>query len=307
MESLTWNKTDTDAVYAYMQEQERPAYMDTVRSVTAENGVPYLRFPMLESESFIEHGFSTRKGGVSTGIYESMNLTFNLEDDPENVSENFRRMAAALHTVPEKMVYSKQTHTTNVLKIEEHHKGMGIVRERDFDSIDGLVTNMPGICLVTFYADCVPLYFVDPVKKAIGLSHSGWRGTVGKIGKVTIELMQKTYGSDPEDIIAAIGPSICRDCYEVSGDVIQQFRESFDEAYWPELFYKKENGKYQLDLWRANERIFTEAGIREDHIAVTNVCTHCNPDILFSHRTTGDKRGNVSAFLALKQMTTRGV
>ena len=140
MESLTWNKTDTDAVYAYMQEQERPAYMDTVRSVTAENGVPYLRFPMLESESFIEHGFSTRKGGVSTGIYESMNLTFNLEDDPENVSENFRRMAAALHTVPEKMVYSKQTHTTNVLKIEEHHKGMGIVRERDFDNIDGLVT-----------------------------------------------------------------------------------------------------------------------------------------------------------------------
>ena len=170
-----------------------------------------------------------------------------------------------------------------------------------------MITDVPGICLVTFYADCVPLYFVDPVKKAIGLSHSGWRGTVGKIGKVTIELMQKTYGSDPEDIIAAIGPSICRDCYEVSGDVIQQVRESFDEAYWPELFYKKENGKYQLDLWRANERIFTEAGIREDHIAVTNVCTHCNPDILFSHRTTGDKRGNVSAFLALKQMTTRGV
>ena len=100
---------------------------------------------------------------------------------------------------------------------------------------------------------------------------------------------------------------IRKDCYEVSGDVIQQFRENFDEAYWPELFYKKENGKYQLNLWRANELIFTEAGIRGDHIAVTNVCTHCNPDILFSHRTTGDKRGNVSAFLALKQMTTRGV
>lgn len=116
MESLTWNKTDTDAVYAYMQEQERPAYMDTVRSVTAENGVPYLRFPMLESESFIEHGFSTRKGGVSTGIYESMNLTFNLEDDPEmcrKISEEWRLL---LHTVPEKMVYSKQTHTNQCLK-----------------------------------------------------------------------------------------------------------------------------------------------------------------------------------------------
>ena len=170
-----------------------------------------------------------------------------------------------------------------------------------------MITNVPGICLVTFYADCVPLYFVDPVKKAIGLSHSGWRGTVGKMGKVTVELMQKTYGSDPKDILAAIGPSICQDCYEVSEDVIQEFRKSFDEEYWPELFYKKENGKYQLNLWRANELIFKEAGIVEEHIAVTHVCTHCNPDILFSHRTTGDKRGNVSAFLALKQMTTRGV
>ena len=295
MESLTWNKTDTDAVYAYMQEQERPAYMDTVRSVTAENGVPYLRFPMLESESFIEHGFSTRKGGVSTGIYESMNLTFNLEDDPENVSENFRRMAAALHTVPEKMVYSKQTHTTNVLKIEEHHKGMGIVRERDFDNIDGLVTNVPGICLVTSYADCIPLFFADSRDQCIGLSHSGWRGTVGKIGKVTVELMQKTYGSDPKDILAAIGPSICQDCYEVSEDVIVKFQKSFEEKYWPELFYQKENGKYQLNLWKANELVFEEAGILK-----TNVCTHCNPDILFSHRTTGNKRGNLSAFLALK-------
>ena len=300
MESLTWNKTDTDAVYAYMQEQERPAYMDTVRSVTAENGVPYLRFPMLESESFIEHGFSTRKGGVSTGIYESMNLTFNLEDDPENVSENFRRMAAALHTVPEKMVYSKQTHTTNVLKIEEHHKGMGIVRERDFDNIDGLVTNVPGICLVTSYADCIPLFFADSRDQCIGLSHSGWRGTVGKIGKVTVELMQKTYGSDPKDILAAIGPSICQDCYEVSEDVIVKFQKSFEEKYWPELFYQKENGKYQLNLWKANELVFEEAGILKKHIAVTNVCTHCNPDILFSHHTTGNKRGNLSAFLALK-------
>ena len=133
-----------------------------------------------------------------------------------------------------------------------------------------------------------------------GLSHSGWRGTVGKIGKVTVELMQKTYGSDPKDILAAIGPSICQDCYEVSEDVIVKFQKSFEEKYWPELFYQKENGKYQLNLWKANELVFEEAGILKKHIAVTNVCTHCNPDILFSHRTTGNKRGNLSAFLALK-------
>ena len=163
------------------------------------------------------------------------------------------------------------------------------------------MTNVPGICLVTFFADCVPLYFVDSGKKAIGLSHSGWRGTVHKMGKVTVETMTRAYGSDPADIYAAVGPSICQDCYEVSEDVIEEFRRHFDRELWPELFYPKENGKYQLNLWKANEAVLTEAGILKEHIAVTNVCTHCNPEILFSHRTTGDKRGNLSAFLALKE------
>ena len=159
---------------------------------------------------------------------------------------------------------------------------------------------MPGICLVTFYADCVPLFFVDPVHRAIGLSHSGWRGTVGRMGKVTLELMQEQYGTDPTQVFAAIGPSICQECYEVSGDVIGEFQEAFDESLWQELFYEKTDGKYQLDLWRANQIVLTEAGVRREQIAVTNVCTHCNPDILFSHRSTGTARGNLSAFLALR-------
>ena len=166
--------------------------------------------------------------------------------------------------------------------------------------ISGLVTNVPGICLVTSYADCVPLYFVDPIKKVIGLSHSGWRGTVGKIGKETVRVMKEHFGCDPADILAAVGPSICQDCYEVSGDVIEKFKEAFDEKDWDNLFYRKNNGKYQLDLWKANESVFRESGICKEHIAVTNVCTHCNSKILYSHRETGDKRGNLCAFLALK-------
>ncbi len=182
---------------------------------------------------------------------------------------------------------------------------MAVVKEEDrggrFPDTDGMVTDVPGICLVTFYADCVPLFFVDPVHGAIGLSHSGWRGTVGRMGKVTLQLMEQKYGTDPEQVVAAIGPSICQDCYEVGGDVIGEFKEAFDEALWPELFYEKADGKYQLDLWRANEAVLTEAGVRTECIAVTNVCTHCNPEILFSHRSTGAARGNLSAFLALKQ------
>lgn len=258
------------------------------------DGVPFLSYPMLEETGIVHHGFSTKLGGVSKGCWATMNISTTRGDDPEDVEENQRRIARAIGVKPEDMTFTNQTHTTNVAVVRAEDKG------RRFMETDGMITNVLGICLVTFYADCVPLYFVDPVKKAIGLSHSGWRGTVGKIGKVTVELMQKTYGSDPKDILAAIGPSICQDCYEVSEDVIVKFQKSFEEKYWPELFYQKENGKYQLNLWKANELVFEEAGILKKHIAVTNVCTHCNSDILFSHRTTGNKRGNLSAFLALK-------
>ena len=257
-------------------------------------GVPYLSYPLFENTGIVNHGFSTRLGGVSTGCFSSMNISLTRGDDPEAVKKNRELIAQAIGVEVADFTYTQQTHTTNVKRVYARERG------HSFPETDGMITDVPGICLVTSYADCVPLYFVDPVKKVIGLSHSGWRGTVGKIGKVTVELMQKTYGSDPKDILAAIGPSICQDCYEVSEDVIVKFQKSFEEKYWPELFYQKENGKYQLNLWKANELVFEEAGILKKHIAVTNVCTHCNPDILFSHRTTGNKRGNLSAFLALK-------
>lgn len=266
-----------------------------------EKEVPYLEYPLLTDTKIVHHGFSTRLGGVSQGCYASMNLSFTRGDDEAAVCENYRRIAKSIGVKCENMVLSQQTHTTNVRVVTEKDKGKGIVKPLDYTDVDGMVTNIHGICLVTFYADCVPLYFVDPVQKAIGLSHSGWRGTVGKIGKETIRKMEEQYGSDPKDILVAVGPSICKDCYEVSEDVILEFQKNFKERYWKDLFYRKENGKYQLDLWKANEIIFKESGILPEHIAVTNVCTHCNSEILYSHRTSGDRRGNLAAFLALKE------
>ena len=265
-----------------------------------EGAVPYLSFPIFRDTGLVTDGFSTRLGGVSEGCFSSLNLSFDRGDDRAAVAENFRRMGEALGVRCEDMVLSQQTHTTNIRIVTDEDRGKGITRERDYTDIDGLITNVPGICLVTTYADCVPLYFLDPVKKVIALSHSGWRGTVGKIGKKTVELMHDNFGSDPADILAAVGPSVCQDCYEVSADVIDRFKEVFDRSVWDELFYGKPDGKYQLDLWKANEKIFLEAGIRKEHIAVTNVCTHCNSEILYSHRAMGDKRGNLCAFLALK-------
>ena len=262
--------------------------------------VLYLSYPLLEKTGLVKHGFSTRIGGVSDGIFNSMNLSFSRGDDENCVRENFKRMATAIGVESDSLVFAAQTHTTNVRKVTMEDKGKGMVIPLDYQDIDGLITNEHGICLTTFYADCVPLFFVDPVHKAIGLSHSGWRGTVGKMGKETLRRMKEEYGTEANDVIAAVGPSICQECYEVSEDVIDKFKEAFDEKYWNDLFYQKENKKYQLNLWKANEIILIEAGVLEENIAVTNVCTNCNSDILFSHRATGGERGSLAAFMALK-------
>lgn len=269
--------------------------------VRQEQGVTYLSFPALEALEMVSHGFSTRLGGVSEGIYSTMNFTFTRGDDPEHVMENYRRMAQVLDADLGRMVLSYQTHTTNVRVVTEADAGKGIVRERDYRDVDGLVTNVPGITLVTFYADCVPLYLADPVHRAIGLSHSGWRGTVNRMGAETLKVMKEAFGTNPEDTICCIGPSICQDCFEVGEEVAEAFGKAFADQYHRELFYRKENGKYQLDLWRANQIIFAEAGVKPENIHTTDICTHCNPDLLFSHRTAGDKRGNLAAFLKLNE------
>ena len=277
-----------------------------------EKKTPYLEYPLFQETGIVTSAFSTRLGGVSEGYYSSLNLSFDRGDDPARVLENFKRIGASMGVAVEDMVLSKQTHTTNVRVVTKEDKGKGVMRERNYTDVDGMITNVPGICLVTSYADCVPLYFVDPVKKAIGLSHSGWRGTVGKIGKNTVQLMQENFGSKPEDLLAAVGPSVCMDCYEVSEDVADAFKEEFgaeisqDDSTscysWngKSILMNKGNGKYQLDLWGANRLVLLDVGILPEHLAVTNVCTKCNPDLLYSHRVMGDKRGNLAAFLSLK-------
>jgi len=265
-----------------------------------KENVPFLSFPILEETGLVKHGFSTRQGGVSEGKFATMNFTFARGDNPDHVLENYRRIGKALGVDVGKMVLSYQTHTTNVRVVTEEDAGKGVVKERDYKDVDGLITNVPGITLVTFYADCVPLYFLDPVHKAIGLSHSGWRGTVKRMGEITVKKMAEVFGTGAEDMIACIGPSICKDCYEVGSEVAGEFMQEFDRRHWGEILAPKENGKYLLDLWRANELVLLEAGVRKENIQVTDICTHCNSDQLFSHRTSGNERGNLGAFMGLK-------
>ncbi len=262
--------------------------------------VEYLTFPLLEQTGLVRHLFTTRIGGVSKGIYSSMNLSYTRGDKKEAVDENYRRIAKTLDCNLSDIVCSDQTHTTNLRVTGRADGGKGILFPKDYTDVDGLLTDEPGIVLATFYADCVPLYFIDVKRHAIALAHSGWRGTVARMGRCVTEKMRECYQTRPEDIVAAIGPSICQECYEVSEDVAQAFAQEFTKkGQEQEILISKGGGKYQLDLWRANEIILEEAGIPKEQIQVTDVCTCHNSKYLFSHRASHGKRGNLGAFLGL--------
>ncbi len=259
----------------------------------------YITFPQLSKLSYIKHGFSTKLGGVSKGHLATMNLSFSRGDQQENVLTNFKRICSSIGIQSEGLVFSDQIHDTKITRVTEEDMGKGIYIENDLRGIDALITNVAGLSLVTFYADCVPLYFVDQRQKAIGLSHSGWRGTVKNIAGKTIEAMKVEFNSNPKDIIGVIGPSICRDCYEVSDDVAKEVRNTYTKDAIKNILEEKEDGKYQLDLWLANRYNMLEAGIKMENISISSICTCCNSNLLYSHRATNGKRGNLAAFLSL--------
>lgn len=261
-------------------------------TILHDGKVPYLTFQKLEKAGLI-HGFSTRFGGVSEGIYESMNLSYTRGDEKEKVDENFRRIGDAIGFSSEDLVFSNQIHKTEIAVVTKEHTGQVMT------GMDGLVTKEVGVPLYTGYADCVPLFFYDPKKKVAGMAHSGWRGTVGRIGANMIRVMNREFGCEAKDVIAAVGPSICQDCYEISEDVADEFKTEFSELDWNVYLKDKGNGKFQLDLWKVNEHILLQAGILKEHLDVTDICTCCNHELLFSHRASKGKRGNLGGFVVL--------
>jgi len=265
--------------------------------------VGFIEYVSLNRFPWLLNAFSTRKGGVSSGQYATMNLSRTVGDSIENVNENFRLFGEAIGVDTDNMVMAEQKHTSCVIRVDGKNMGMGITRERDFHSVDGLVTDTEGLCLVTSFADCVPLYFVDPVHHAIGLTHSGWRGTVAKIGTKTIELMKKEFGTEPSELICCIGPCIGKECYEVSEEVALEFAKAYGPEEYERICSPKpdKEGKYLLDLPRANFEQFIDMGVREENISLPDLCTCCNHDLLHSHRASGGKRGGMCAFLMIRE------
>ena len=195
------------------------------------------------------------------------------------------------------LVASSQDHHTFVRVCTPAEKGIGIYRAKDIPSVDGLVTNEPGLTLCTYYADCTPLFFVDPKTPAVGLAHGGWRGTVGRIASEVVKTMRESCGTDPADLICAIGPNIGVCCYEVDEPCARHFYAlGLDDK---RFVFPKEGGKYMIDLSECNRRILIDSGVKPENIVVGDLCTKCSSDLLWSHRATSGDRGTMCAMLCI--------
>ncbi len=263
-----------------------------------KNGdIVYLTFPKLLKTGIVRHIFSTKLGGVSPQPYGPMNMGFYTGDKKENVFKNYHLLCDTVGIDTSNLVLSRQTHTNNVIIVDKSHCGIGFSKE-SFEDIDGLITGTSGVALVTQYADCTPLIFCDPIKRVIATSHSGWRGTVKQIGKVTIDKMTSAFGCDPKDIIVCIGPCIHKCCYEVDEPVYAEFQK-LEHLNLNKIFTAKSGGKFMLDMVEANKQVLLNAGIKEENIEIADICTQCNADTLHSHRATGGKRGTIGVIIEL--------
>lgn len=281
-----------------------------------EGEVKWVTFPELDAYPELVHAFTTRHGGVSTGEKTSLNFGKGPDDTWDNILENYRILAAALSEEAgkaglvnrEHMVRTDQTHTANVLTVTEEHLSMGILREREYTNIDGLITNKRGITLITSHADCNALFFYDPKQQAIGLAHSGWKGTLQEIGTQIIRQMSTEFDTQPEDLIVGIGPALCQTCFEVDEDVAQKFYQK--NPAWKTMAFQREIGicsetgeerrKHYIDLKSVVRETLMRSGVKPENIHDMGLCSKCRPDLFYSYRGQKGKNGNMVSVMMLR-------
>ncbi len=240
------------------------------------------------------HGFTTRKGGVSEGIFSSMNIALHRGDSDENVRINYEMLAREIGFELENTVLTRQTHS-DIVRVVTRSDANGI-DNNDYPECDALITNDPGTALVIFTADCTPILFHDPVTGTIGAAHAGWRGTAADIAGKTVRKMCSEFGCRPENIRAAIGPNIGGCCFETDSDVPRAVLSQFGRE--AESFICEKDGKFHIDLKAVNALALRRSGV--ENIEISEYCTMCNPEMFWSHRHTGAARGSQGAVIVCK-------
>lgn len=254
-----------------------------------KNGIKLLVSEKLKG---IKHGFTLRHGGVSEGAFASLNVGLRRGDDPFKAIRNIEICADSMELNKEKLTLTYQLHTSNVRFLTDEDTGKGLIREWG-EGVDGIVTDMPHVPIMTYSADCVPTLLYDGVRKMIGAVHGGWRGTKDNIIAKAVEVMC-AHGCEAENIIALIGPGIGICCYEVSADV----GEAFSEGY-PDCVRKMPNDKYMVDLKKITCRQLLDVGLKAENIENSNICTACENESFFSHRTQKGISGLLGGFIQL--------
>ena len=257
----------------------------------------WLTFPKLDGYDELRHLFTTRHGGVSTGYLATWNFGVLENDKEENIRRNYEILAETMGTTPDRFIRTNQTHTDNILIVSEEDAGKGVTRERGFRDVDGLVTSSRGIALMTTHADCNAVFFYDPVKHVIGMAHSGWRGTLKSISTRMTDIMGSEFGSSSRDIVAGIGPSLCKDCFEVDPDVAEAFIAKDPENA---EFIEERAPKFHIDLKLIIRRDLLRCGLKEENILDMKLCTMCDTENFFSHRGQHGKRGLMAASIMMK-------
>lgn len=267
-------------------------------TLTEQGDLKYLVIDSFQATGLVAHAFTTRSGGVSEGDSGALNLGFTVADDPAHVLANRARICAALGWPAEHLVAGRQVHGDRVAVVTAGQRGRGAKSPDDaLPDTDALITSERCLPLSSYYADCVPVFLLDPVQRVIGLAHAGWKGTCLRIAEKTVRTMQAAFGTRPPDCLAGIGPSIGPCCYEVDEPVLERLRESF--THWPELIRPAGPGRWYLNLWEANRRTLLDAGLPAGGITVAGLCTTCHPGLFFSHRGSGGRAGRMASLLML--------
>lgn len=243
----------------------------------------------------VPHCFTTRLGGVSRGDLASLNIGIHRGDTPENVAENYRILADALGFDVKKLALTGQIHSDIIRRIDEDAP-LGSLRYEDWEECDGLITNVPGVALTVFTADCTPILLYDPITGAVGAVHAGWRGTAANIAGKAVAAMTEAYGCKGENIRAAIGPNIGVCCFETFGDVPEAMKKTYGKAV--EEWMRPANDKYYVDLKAINALSLHNAGVR--NVEISTECTACQSNRFWSHRVTGGNRGSQGAIIVCR-------
>lgn len=267
--------------------------------IMESRGLKFITFPLFSRTGLVKHGFSTRHGGISPTPYKSLNLGFHVGDRAEYVMENRARVARALGIDHNRLVAGAQVHGDRVQVVNREHLGRGGKSGRDaLAGVDALVTGLPGVPLAGFYADCVPVFILDPVKKIIALAHAGWKGTVKRIAGKTVSTMVRTFGCKPADCLAVTGPCIGQCCYEVDARVVNKLQESFEN--WQQFVTPSGEGHWKLNLAGVNRMTLIEAGLKPENVVTVDFCTSCHENLFFSHRASGGRTGRMGSLMVLK-------